>query len=87
MGILDKKTQLENFTLVYPNPANTIVNIDSRKKEILNYQIIDLYGKTVKQAEVNNSKFAISVSNLPAGIYVLKLNVKSGFITKRIVVQ
>ena len=85
VGIKNNKSN--NTTLVYPNPSNTTINVDNKDQKIIDYKIIDLYGKIVKQDVVNNSKFIVSVSSLPTGIYVLRLNTGLGFITKRIVKQ
>jgi hypothetical protein len=68
---------------VYPNPASEILNI-STKYNIQNVEIFDILGKTVIRSE--NSE-QINVSNLQAGIYLVKVFTDKGKITKKIVIE
>jgi hypothetical protein len=66
------------FTLnIYPNPANAIVNI--AYPEIKQIDIIDVNGKTIlhKQGTGFNN-IQLNVSNLPKGIYLVRVLGKNG---------
>jgi len=52
--------------IVYPNPANTFINVDCQKS----YQIISSTGQLIKQSSQSTSK--INISDLPIGLYILK---------------
>lgn len=60
-------TQLE----VYPNPAQSIINISANDKKAFSYQLIDAMGRevTYKVAFINHQ--LLDVSSLNAGIYQL----------------
>jgi hypothetical protein len=68
---------------VYPNPASEVINISTRNS-IRNVEIFDILGKTVIRSE--NSE-QINVSNLQAGIYLVKVFTDKGQITKKIVIE
>lgn len=53
---------------VFPNPANGIVNIIGEFEQI---QLIDIYGKVI-EIDVKNNQ--INVSNLPSGMYFIKID-------------
>lgn len=54
---------------VYPNPASDLVFVSNLTDEV-NYEILLINGQTVQTGMTNNS---INVSNLNAGIYVLRI--------------
>lgn len=65
----------EGFLTVYPNPTNSVINIQIANTAVIDKVIInDLTGKTVLEQFQNNNQ--VSVKNLVSGIYVL--NVVSG---------
>ena len=77
--ILDSPTATKNefdsnSVLVYPNPANNTLFVES--KEQVTAQLFDVNGKTVvAEFDVEaNSKSAFDISNLPNGVYMLKLS-------------
>ncbi len=53
---------------VYPNPANSMVNIDV-PLQTFSVEIIDLYGRNVFLQKGINGKIIINASTLPNGIY------------------
>jgi hypothetical protein len=76
----------ENYTtIVYPNPANTSINIDVINTTITEatYTIIDFAGKVVAKANANkngNRGYTISTDNIPNGNYNLIINGKNNII-------
>lgn len=72
-----------NFT-VYPNPANDVINVSNLGNlEITKASITDVNGRIVK--EVNSSFDSINISELNAGVYLLKINTLEGSGTTKIV--
>lgn len=55
----------------YPNPATDVINILATGVDIADVQLLDLTGKVVYQSP---STEPISVSSLPKGVYVLKVD-------------
>lgn len=68
--------------LIYPNPTNTQINIDS-KDHIQAISILDMMGKTVKTIVAPNQ--TIDVSDLTKGIYFLQIKVDETLMSKKII--
>ncbi|MHB8259182.1 MAG: NHL domain-containing protein [Bacteroidia bacterium] len=81
-----------NAVSIYPNPANTIINVGvpSGSLGIMNenttLQITDMLGNTVKQFIIHNSSFTISVSDLAEGVYNVSISSNEGVVNKRVVI-
>jgi hypothetical protein len=58
---------------IYPNPATHLVHIDTQE-EILAKEIYGLNGFLFQQE--NNSSNTLDVSNIPVGVYFIKLQTK-----------
>ena len=71
-----------NEILIYPNPANNIINISSAN-EIQNVSIFNYVGQTI----YNGTDIKINTSNLEAGIYLIKIETKEGIETQKITIQ
>ena len=60
--------------LIFPNPASEAISIiKNNSQERLNYYIIDQLGKTVASGTLLNSNNKISIANLNAGLYFVKI--------------
>jgi subtilisin family serine protease len=74
---------------MYPNPASDILNIQFANTESNNYQVavLNSLGMLVKQIDSEQSEIKISVNDLAAGIYYVKIN--NGLIehTEKLVVR
>jgi hypothetical protein len=70
--------------LVYPNPSDGILFIETDFKENSVVQIIDLIGNIIKEIAVNKGENKIQISNLPSAFYFVKINKKA---CKKIVVR
>ena len=57
---------------VYPNPANTFINVDCKK----GYQIYSSIGQLVKQSSQATTQ--ITISDLPTGVYFMKTDNQVG---------
>ena len=63
---------------VYPNPSTEDITISGN---ILSWTLLDLNGKTLKQASTLN----VPAGDLPTGVYLLKINTAQGSVTKKII--
>jgi hypothetical protein len=70
---------------VYPNPANTQINIDG--KYIKNIEILNAQGLIVYQNTRPIHKNQINVEQLASGIYMVKVETSTGINTQKIVVE
>ncbi|MEA3494668.1 MAG: M4 family metallopeptidase [Bacteroidota bacterium] len=76
---------------IYPNPANNKLNIsfETINSEDVSIQFINILGKTFItkkiKGKINNHKTEIDISNLPKGIYFIKIKNKEGAIIKKII--
>ena len=75
-----------NYFEMYPNPTNSgFVTIKSNQMGAVQAQVFDLLGKEVINTAVNNER--MDVSNLNAGVYVVKLTQNKNTTTKKLIVQ
>lgn len=74
--IIHVETNLESFK-VYPNPVNSILNIEVKNCQSTEIMIYNLSGILVKSLSVNAST-AINVSELTKGMYIIKFSSNNG---------
>jgi hypothetical protein len=67
---------IENMTIVYPNPANGSVNIVSQFIDGATIiKLIDLNGRIVLEGNYNfENKINVNLQNISSGVYILNLN-------------
>jgi len=80
---LDVETFEENSVSIYPNPAQSILNINTNQL-IESLTIADVNGRTVLSQKFST---IVDVSRLSKGIYFLSLNAKNTTITKKIIIK
>ncbi len=68
-------TVTKNLVRIYPNPAQNIINVQSKRGVIkpIKAQLYDMGGRIIKQQSSSQSEFTIDISNCPRGLYLLKL--------------
>ena len=68
----------ETFTkvLVYPNPSDVVLYIESDFSENSVLQITDLLGKSIKTIAINKGENKIQIKNLPPNFYFVRVNEK-----------
>lgn len=70
--LTDKKKE-NSKTIIYPNPAEDVVYINTENTVGLKlYVITDNTGRVVQQGNLNTGTSAINIEALPAGIYYIK---------------
>ncbi|HNW88301.1 MAG TPA: FISUMP domain-containing protein [Bacteroidales bacterium] len=58
---------------IYPNPVSDKFYIDVAERQGLKMQLYNVVGACVLQRELNNTKEEINISNLAAGMYIIKV--------------
>lgn len=70
---------------VYPNPASSKINVSSEESGVMT--LIGLHGQIISTQNMESgSTVAISVEDLPEGIYILSLQTEKGTVNKRFVI-
>lgn len=72
-----------SFT-AYPNPFKDVLTIQY-EKPVEKVEIYDLTGKTLLKSRPNSSDFQLNTSQLPSGVYVVKIESNSKVISKKII--
>lgn len=68
---------------IYPNPANSLINISSKNQTVNSIVIYDILGKRLfSSSNVNSEQVSINISAYSKGMYFLKINNST---TKRII--
>jgi len=71
--------------IIYPNPTNTILNIENAENSSI--EVYDLLGRVVlfeNNISINNQ---LNVSNLPIGTYLIKITNNNKVITDKFIVN
>ncbi|MDY0076703.1 MAG: T9SS type A sorting domain-containing protein [Bacteroidales bacterium] len=87
---LDAIQKFENDINIYPNPANSVLNIDFPTNfNVLHttIEVIDTDGKTILQSIPVSSSTQLDFKRLKPGVYIVKIKNEESFITKRIAIQ
>ncbi len=81
--------QDEPIIEVYPNPASSFVTVTSNKGNLNRIEIYGAMGNKIIERDFNGytNTFTISVSELPKGIYLLKIKSDQGIETKKIFIN
>jgi hypothetical protein len=70
---------------IYPNPAKTFLNVTSTNFEEKEVEIYNVLGKVVLSSKVINSQ--VNVSNLAAGLYVVKVTEAGKTSSRKLVIE
>ena len=85
-----KSISINSGFFIYPNPATgkIIVASDNTLNEESFVSIFDIKGQQVIQHNFQNHKrIEIDVSNLPKGVYLMKILTKEGMEVKKLLIQ
>lgn len=76
----------ENMNVkVYPNPAEGFVNV--KAEGLRNVELIDMMGRIVKEQSASQSTAVVDLSNLPTGLYFLRVTTDKGVALQRVEVK
>lgn len=74
-----KEFNINDSFKIYPNPAKDFINIQT-DEEIISITIYSKTGQIVKNIKTNSKK--LDISNIPSGIYTLKIETNNGILTE-----
>jgi hypothetical protein len=87
-GIAEKEPDPGIRVHIYPNPANTIVNVrvEESSNQPMTVRLINFNGTVVRSFEMKpgNNLFRFDISGLPDGLYLINLQSKDQVITKKL---
>jgi len=73
-----------NGIKIYPNPTNSLINLDFGYTEIKHVDVINMTGKTVIQIAPVHQEETIDLSTFDKGVYIIKILTDTDVITKKI---
>lgn len=82
-----KSQKLGTHINIYPNPVGDIINIDLAESDVVVSTLYDSLGKQILSKKLNFLKNSINVSQLPLGIYFLKIEDDKGVAFQKILKQ
>jgi hypothetical protein len=81
-----KDNYKSNKFFIYPNPANSVINIET-DRNIKSISIYDITGKVVATFQNTNQSFIALPSYLTNGLYLLRIDIDGGIISKKILID
>ena len=86
IGVGIEEIENENVT-IYPNPTIGKLTITNHELRITEIEVFDIYGKQLSSHPhiTSSSHHTIDISDLPVGIYFVKIETENGIITKKII--
>lgn len=70
-------------TKIYPNPANDVIHIDYDGHQNGKAYIYSILGEQVKEVTITAGANRVHIADLPAGIYIIKINLNTFKFIKR----
>jgi Secretion system C-terminal sorting domain len=81
------QTEEEQPISVYPNPASNELLVNTGSETAKSIQITDVAGRTVLQIQPLNSVVNLNTSELPEGVYLIRIETNHGIETREIVIS
>jgi uncharacterized protein (TIGR02145 family) len=78
--------EAEEIISVYPNPATENISIISTN-EIFEVSILNSFGQSVYESQINDTNIQINTSNLESGIYIIRIKTMNGLITHKLIIN
>ena len=70
---------LDNNIVIYPNPANSVINITSNNSDIHSFDLYNAIGELMlTKSELNSKSITINRNELNSGIYISKITDANG---------
>ena len=76
---------LENSVVLFPNPANEYIMVQSSRFNVQSVEVIDVYGKVINVMNVTENPTRINVHGLASGMYFVRVTTDEGTVTKTFV--
>lgn len=87
--VLRQDAKEESFFDLYPNPANTYVNVALKNNNSMstNYTLKDINGRLIKQGVFMGSQLSLNTESLPNGVYLIAIEQAAFLETKQLVIK
>ncbi|MCH9661761.1 MAG: T9SS type A sorting domain-containing protein [Bacteroidetes bacterium] len=72
---------------VYPNPSNSVWNIETTNQNISTVEIYNILGKKVQSTPSNSTSVSINNESLAKGIYLAKISTDAGDVSVKLIKQ
>lgn len=72
---------------IFPNPASSVVHLQSDNSKIQQLQVLNMAGQLVLNQNVEDSRTTFSVADFVSGVYILQVQTDKGIFNKKIVVR
>lgn len=73
---VDEEPEMNTEVRLYPNPASAVLNIQTETPGSKTASVYNLSGGLVLKTSIDDGREQISIAHLPAGIYLLKLEMQ-----------
>ena len=70
---------------IYPNPANSILNLETEKTDLYSIQITSLKGQLIYSTEMEGTNHQLDLSSFQNGIYFISIRNKDFVTTRKII--
>ncbi|MCL2511242.1 MAG: T9SS type A sorting domain-containing protein [Bacteroidales bacterium] len=86
-GVLPIETIDGGEIMIYPNPTDGEIQVTSYELQVTSIEIFDVMGKKQKAEgrRQNETLNSINISNLPIGVYFLKIQTENGVVVRKVV--
>jgi len=85
-GVSVQNLETATDVFLFPNPANEFIYISIENNQPAIVTIFDLNGKNLKTENVNNG-CQVNISELPAGVYYVKVKLENNSYVQKLVVE
>jgi hypothetical protein len=62
-----------NDVIVYPNPTNGLITVNTNKSTIESIEILDINGKSILNKRFDDNVIQLDLSEYSVGVYLLKV--------------
>ena len=69
---------------IYPNPANTFANIETKFSEPYTVRLIDVFGKLCFEKSSTDKHYILNTESLKSGVYFIQIHTKNEVINRKI---
>lgn len=69
---------------VYPIPSSALINIISQN-HVTKWELYDPNGKQIRSKNESRKDFTVNISNLPNGVYLIKIHTEKGIVIRKII--
>jgi len=78
---------VEQNLRLYPNPANSVFNVEAPEMGNSMVSVMDIQGKVVFAGAMESGKLSLNVADWSEGVYVVKVSGNSKTLNSKIVVR